>query len=74
VLLLAKLGLFAAMLGLAAANRYHLSPLLKQAIARGDHAAAVASLRKSLVFETGAAVLIVMLVAWLGTLNPVEQM
>lgn len=74
VLLLIKLALFAGMLGLAAANRYHLSPLLKQAIARGDHASAVVSLRKSLLFETSAAVLILMVVAWLGTLNPFEPM
>ncbi len=73
-LLLIKLGLFAAMLGLAAVNRYHLGPLLKLAIARGDHASAVVSLRKSLIFETSAAVVILMLVAWLGTLNPVQAM
>jgi len=74
-LLLIKLGLFAAMLGLAAVNRYHLGPLLlRLAIARGDHASAVVSLRKSLIFETSAAVVILMLVAWLGTLNPVESM
>ncbi|CAM4003820.1 copper homeostasis membrane protein CopD [Bordetella tumulicola] len=74
VLLLIKLGLFAAMLGLAAANRFHLSPLLERAIAHGDHGSAVASLRKSLIFEASAAVLILAVVAWLGTLSPSGSM
>lgn len=70
VLLLTKLGLFVVMLGLAAVNRYNLSPSLERAIARSDYGSAVTSLRKSLIFETGAAVLTLILVAWLGTLNP----
>lgn len=69
-LLLAKLALFALMLVLAAANRYRLSPRLAGALRNGDHAEAVAGLRQSLVTETCLAVLILVLVAWLGVLSP----
>jgi copper resistance protein D len=69
-LLLAKLLLFAAMLGLAASNRFRLTPALERTLRGSDHGAAVAALRKSLALETGAAVLILGLVAWLGTLEP----
>ena len=68
--LLAKLCLFVAMLGLAAANRYRLTPRLERSIDRGDTSAAVKVLRNSLVLETGAALLILFLVAWLGVLSP----
>lgn len=68
--LLAKLCLFVAMLGLAAANRYRLTPRLERSIDRGDTSAAVKALRNSLVLETGAALLILLLVAWLGVLSP----
>ena len=70
VLLLIKLALFVLMLSLATANRFHLSPRLERSIALGDNRAAVAALRKSLVVETGAAVAILGLVSWLGTLSP----
>lgn len=66
LLLGAKLGLFALMLGLAAMNRWRLTPLLE----RGDTQRAIAHLRLSLGSETGAAVAIIGLVAWLGTLDP----
>lgn len=74
-LLLVKLALFAMMLGLAAANRYRLTPILERAIGGGalDHAVrarAIRALRRSLVFEAGAATSILGLVAWLGTLPP----
>lgn len=69
-LLLIKLALFALMLGLAAANRYRLSPRLEAAVRAADHAYAVMALRRSLVMETGLAVLILALVAWLGVLSP----
>jgi putative copper resistance protein D len=69
-LLIAKLVLFAAMLGLAAANRYRLVPRFERALAAGDHAAALIALRASLLIETGGAVAILALVAWLGTLAP----
>jgi len=68
-LLIAKLLLFTAMLGLAAANRWRLTPRLVRA---GDGAGngAVRELRISIALETSAAVLILALVAWLGTLSP----
>lgn len=69
-LLMAKLLLFAAMLGLAASNRFRLTPALERSLGGGDHQAALVGLRKSLAIETGAAVLILFLVAWLGTLEP----
>lgn len=69
-LLSAKLLLFAGMLTLAAANRFRLTPALEQAITRGRIADAVGALRRSLVAEAGAAILILALVAWLGTLSP----
>ncbi|KFL47106.1 hypothetical protein IL54_2528 [Sphingobium sp. ba1] len=63
-LLGAKLLLFAAMLGLAALNRWRLTPALE----RGD--GAIGALRLSLAVETGAAIAIMALVALLGTLDP----
>lgn len=70
LLLLGKLGLFAVMLGLAAANRFRLVPRLEAAIAAGDPGAALAMLRRSVGLEAGAATAILLLVAWLGTLGP----
>ncbi|MGR4863546.1 copper homeostasis membrane protein CopD [Caulobacter sp. LARHSG274] len=72
-LLSLKLMLFAAMLGLAAANRFRLTPALAGAL--GDPAqvaVAVARLRTSLVLETTAAIGVLALVAWLGALAPVS--
>ena len=62
-LLGAKLLLFAAMLGLAALNRWRLTPALE----RGD--GAIGALRLSLAVETGAAIAIMALVALLGTFD-----
>ena len=59
-----KLLLFAGMLGLAALNRWRLTPALE----RGD--GAIGALRLSLAVETGAAIAIMGLVALLGTLDP----
>lgn len=69
-LLLAKLALFGAMLGLAALNRFRLVPALGAAAAGSDIVAAVRALRFSLAFETAFAATILALVAWLGTLAP----
>ncbi|MDH0740290.1 MULTISPECIES: copper homeostasis membrane protein CopD [Achromobacter] len=69
-LLVAKLGLFGTMLALAAANRFYLSPRLEHAVRTGDHAIAVLTLRRSLMFESTAATLILLLVAALGVLSP----
>lgn len=69
-LLALKLILFAAMLVFAALNRFHLSPLLEQARQSGEHGVAVKALRRSMVLEFAVAVVILGLVAWLGTLSP----
>jgi putative copper resistance protein D len=69
-LLSLKLGVFGVMLGLAALNRFHLTPFLQRAVAAGDPAPAIAALRRSMALEFGAVVLILALVAWLGTLSP----
>lgn len=69
-LLLGKLMLFAWMLVLAAGNRYRLSPRLAVAIRAGDYAGAAKALHNSLRAEACLAVLILALVAWLGTLSP----
>jgi putative copper resistance protein D len=71
-LLLLKLVLFAAMVALAAANRFRLTPALRTALAdptRTD--SAVVALRRSLQLELGAALAAVALVAWLGRLAPI---
>ena len=70
VLLCLKLGLFGLMLALAALNRFHLTPLLQRSIAAGDYNVAIRALRRSIALEFGAVVLILGLVAWLGTLAP----
>jgi putative copper resistance protein D len=69
-LLVLKLGLFLGMLGFAALNRFHLGPLLEQARQTGEHDVAVEALRRSMLLELGVAVIILGLVAWLGTLSP----
>jgi copper resistance protein D len=69
-LLVFKLGLFLAMLGLAAANRFRLTPALAASAAQGNQAQALARLRRSIALETTAAFMILALVGWLGTLEP----
>ncbi|BCA64369.1 hypothetical protein HMP09_p0017 (plasmid) [Sphingomonas sp. HMP9] len=69
-LLIAKLVLFALMLGLASLNRFRLTPALARSIARNDHRGALGTLRASLAVETACIILILGLVAWLGTLAP----
>lgn len=69
-LLLIKLALFAIMLGLAAGNRFRLTPALGKAVGGDGSAAAMERLKRSLWIETAAGVLILGLVAWLGTLPP----
>ncbi len=70
VLLFIKVVLFAGMLVLAALNRFHLGPFLEQSLRDGQYTVAANALRRSVVVELAAAVLIVGLVAWLGTLSP----
>ncbi len=69
-LLLAKLALFGAMLGLAALNRFRLTPRFEASIAAADDRGAIGVLRRSLAIETACNVIILGLVAWLGTLEP----
>ena len=61
-----KLTLFALMLALAGLNRWRLTPALE----RGTPQQATRHLRLSLTVETIAALAIIGLVAWLGTLDP----
>ncbi|MES2157882.1 MAG: copper homeostasis membrane protein CopD [Pseudomonadota bacterium] len=60
-----KLALFGGMLGLAALNRWRLAPALER-----SGVGAVAALRLSLAVETSAAMGILVLVGWLGMLDP----
>ncbi|MEO6091899.1 MAG: copper homeostasis membrane protein CopD [Novosphingobium sp.] len=69
-LLLAKLGLFTAMLGLASLNRFVFTPSLQKSISLGNSRAALTALRYSLAIEATAVLVILGLVAWLGTLEP----
>ena len=69
-LLIAKLVLFAAMLGFAAVNRYRLTPALAARIDAGDPCDALFALRVSIGLEAGCVTLVIALVAWLGTLQP----
>lgn len=64
-LLLLKLALFVGMLVLAAMNRFRLTPALA-----GGEPVTRSTLRRSLALETTAAIVILALVAWLGTLEP----
>ena len=71
LLLLAKVALFAAMLALAAANRFQLTPRLAAALAgRTSATRAVAALRRSVLLETAAAFAVLAVVSVLGTLAP----
>ncbi|UVL00534.1 copper homeostasis membrane protein CopD [Pseudomonas sp. B21-048] len=70
VLLFIKVVLFAGMLVLAALNRFHLGPFLERSLQDGQYTVAANALRRSVVVELAAAVVIVGLVAWLGTLSP----
>lgn len=69
-LLIAKLALFLVMVGLAASNRWRFTPALERGIADGHTDGAVRALRFSLRAETTAAIAILLLVAWMGTLDP----
>ncbi len=70
VLLFMKVLLFAGMIVLATLNRFHLSPLLERSIQGGEYCVAVNALRRSMTLELSIALVVVGLVAWLGTLSP----
>jgi putative copper resistance protein D len=65
--MLAKLALFLAMLGLAGINRFILVPRLT---GQDPRRSAVGIARATISIETAAAIAILALVAWLGTLDP----
>ena len=70
-LLAVKLLAFVAMLGLAAANRFRLTPAFGRslgAVAGSD--AERAALRRSIAAETALGLSVLLLVAWFGTLAP----
>jgi putative copper resistance protein D len=70
ILLLVKILLFGCMIGLATLNRFYLSPSLERSVEAGEYSLAATALRKSVLIESTCAVVIVCLVAWLGTLSP----
>lgn len=65
--MLAKLGLFLGMLGFAAVNRFFLAPRLD---GQFSPAKAVTLTRLTIALETSAAIAILALVAWLGSIDP----
>lgn len=69
-LLALKLALFVGMLGLAALNRFRITPALEEALRSSDQTAALRRLRQSLAVEASLGVAILGLVAWLGMLMP----
>jgi putative copper resistance protein D len=74
LLLVAKLVLFAGMIGLAAVNRFRLTPGLGAGLERQTPAEALRSLRRSIVFETSLAAGILAVVSVLGDLEPPSAM
>ncbi len=69
--LIAKIVLFIAMLMLAAANRFWLTPRLAGALIEGGQTGTASALLKLSIFtETGLAVLVLIAVALMGTLEP----
>lgn len=69
-LLIVKVALFTGMLVLAALNRFRLGPLLERSLRKREYRMAANALRRSVFVELSTAVVIVGLVAWLGTLSP----
>ncbi|MCP3050693.1 copper homeostasis membrane protein CopD [Xanthomonas euvesicatoria pv. allii] len=68
--LLIKLGLFAGMLLLAAANRFRITPTLEVALREGGQAAAAATLQRSIRLEAALGFAVLLIVAGLGTMDP----
>jgi putative copper resistance protein D len=71
-LLLAKLALFATMLGLAALNRFRLTPALARRLQAAGGGGDLAALRRSLAVETLLGVLVLAAVAVMGALAPLS--
>jgi putative copper resistance protein D len=74
LLLIAKLLVFTGMLGLAAANRFLLTPRLASALTSGGTGQAIAALQRSVAIESLAAVAVIALVSALGTIAPLSAM
>lgn len=75
LLLTAKLAVFVGMLALAASNRFVLTPCLHRALEdESQKSSAIRALRRSLVLETLLAVILLGLVAVMGTLAPPAAM
>ncbi|MNJ36544.1 Copper resistance protein D [compost metagenome] len=75
LLLSAKLAVFVGMLALAASNRFVLTPGLHRALeVENQKPSAIGALRRSLVLETLMAVILLGLVAMMGTLAPPAAM
>lgn len=53
-----------------ALNRFRLAPAIEGSLATGQSAAAVSSISYSVAVEAILAVAVLMLVAWIGTLDP----
>lgn len=70
VLMGSKLALFALMLALAALHRFRLVPAVERTKSLADKAVTLGRIRASMAIELAAAVVILELVAWLGTLEP----
>lgn len=73
-LLVMKIGLFALMAGLAASNRFVLTPALGRAAGSPDHDATLGRLRRSLVLETALGAALLAVVAVMGTLAPLAAL
>lgn len=75
LLLSAKLVVFGAMLALAASNRFDLTPHLQRSLGDGElMPGAIRGLRRSLALETSLAIILLGLVAVMGTLEPPAAM
>ncbi|WP_433947110.1 copper homeostasis membrane protein CopD [Brevundimonas diminuta] len=75
LLLTAKLAVFVGMLALAASNRFVLTPCLHRALEdESQKSSAIRALRRSLVLETLLAIILLGLVAVMGTLAPPAAM
>lgn len=74
LLLLAKLALFSLMLGLAAHNRFTLTPALTKAVSCGEPAPSLRRLRISIGVEMAAGVALLGLVAAMGVQMPPASM
>lgn len=70
MLLIFKVGLVGVMLVLAANNRWRLTPALERASDDDGVSAAWTGLRRSVALEAAAGVGILLLVAWLGMIDP----